>query len=164
MKKQKQNKNYSEKITVEELFTKLSNGDKSQLNYTDEHEIECQNTCRKLNIDKKRKMVGLDFEYIYNKCDKLNEYIENNNDSCSIGNYKVVVGGLNDDEIKYKELYVQEQIRLIIENVKSKPIDYFESYVNGVKHLKQEYKIHKNSQILMYDDDDEIATQASYNI
>ena len=110
MKTQKQNKKYSEKIIAEELFTKLSNGDKSLLNYTDEHEIECQNKCRKLDIDKKRKMVGLDFEYIYNKCDKLNEYIENNNDSCSIGNYKVVVGGLNDDEIKYKNCMFRNKL------------------------------------------------------
>ena len=61
-------------------------------------------------------------------------------------------------------MYVQEQIRLILENVKTKPIEYFESYVNGVQHLKQEYKIHKNSQTLMHDDDDEIAIQASYNL
>jgi hypothetical protein len=164
MKNQKQNKKYSEKITAEELFTKLSNGDKSLLNYTDEHEIECQNKCRKLDIDKKRKMVGLDFEYIYNKCDKLNEYISTNNGSCRISEYKVIVGGLNEDELKYKQLYVEENIRLILEDVKLKPIEYFESYVNGVKHLKQEYKIHKNSQILMHDDDDEIAIQASYNL
>ena len=164
MKKQNKNKIKSEKITAEELFTKLSNGDKSLLNYTDEHEIECKNKCRKLSIDKKRKMVGFDFEYVNDKCDKLNEYIENNNDSCSIGNYKVAVGGLNEDELKYKQLYVEEKIRLILEDVKSKPIEYFQYYVNGVKHLKQEYKIHENSQILIYDDNDEIETQASYNL
>ena len=164
MKNQNQNKKYSEKITAEELFTKLSNGDKSLLNYTDEHEIECQNKCRKLDIDKKRKMVGLDFEYIYNKCDKLNEYIENNNGQCSISHKKIVLGGLHDSEIKYKQLYVEEQIRLTLENVKTKTIDFFESYVKSVKHLKQEYKIHENSQILIHDDDDEIVTQASYNL
>ena len=119
---------------------------------------------QKLSIDKKRKMVGFDFEYTYNKCDELNEYIENNNESCSIGNYKVVVGGLNEDEMKYKELYVQEQIRLILEEIKTKPIKFFESYVKSVKHLKQEYKIHENSQILRHDDDDKIAIQASYNL
>ena len=50
------------------------------------------------------------------------------------------------------------------QNSYRRTIEYFESYVNGVKHLKQEYKTHKNSQILMHDDDDEIAIQASYNL
>ena len=109
-------------------------------------------------------MVGFDFEYVSKKCDKINEYIEDNSDSYLCGNYKVIIGGKSEYELKYKELYVQEQIRLILENVKTKPIEYFESYVNGVKHLKQESKIYENSQILVHDDDDEIAIQASYNL
>ncbi len=152
---------------INEIKSALNNIDvdnKQKINMHDEHEIECKNKCKKLSIDKKRKMVGFDFEYTYNKCDKLNEYIENNNDSCSIGNYKVVVGGLNEDEFKYKDLYVQDKIRLILEEIKTKPIEFFESYVNGAKHLKQEYKIHKNSQILMHDDDEEIANQAWDNL
>jgi hypothetical protein len=152
---------------INEIKSALNNIDadnKKPINMFDEHEIECKNKCKKLSIDKKRKMVGFDFEYVNDKCDKLNEYIENNNGSCSIAKYNVVVGGLNDDEIKYKNLYVEEQIRLILENVKTKPIEFFESYVKSVKHLKQEYKIHENSQILIHDDDDEIAIQASYNL
>ena len=160
----KLNKKTPEPTEPQQAIDDLFKDNKSELNHIDEYIMECKTKCIKLSTDKKRTMVGFDFEYIYNKCDKLNEYIENNNGSCSIGNYKVVVGGLNEDEIKYKELYVQEQIRLILENVKTKPIEFFESYVNGVKHLKQEYKIHKNSQTLMHDDDDEIAIQASYNL
>ena len=141
-----------------------SNDNKKQTSWYDKYEQECKNKCRKLNNDKKRKMVGFNFEYIYNKCDKLNEYIENNNGQCSISHQKIVLGGLHDSEIKYKQLYVEEQIRLTLENVKAKPIEFFESYVKSVKHLNQEYKIHENSQILMHDDDDEIAIQASYNL
>ena len=164
MKKQIQNKKRSVDNAFENKVNELFKNDKQNFSVIDEHEVECKNKCKKLSYDQKRKMVGFGFKYIHHRCDELNEYIQNNNGSCSIGNYKVVVGGFDEDEIKYKELYVQEQILLIIENVKSKPIHYFESYVNGVKHLKQEYKIHENSKILMYDDDDEIATQASYNI
>jgi hypothetical protein len=160
----KLNKKLPEINEIKSSLDESSNDNKKQTSWYDEYEQECKNKCRKLNNDKKRKMVGFDFEYTNNKCDKLNEYIENNNDSCSIGNYKVVVGGLNEDEMKYKELYVQEQIRLTLENVKAKPIEFFESYVKSVKHLNQEYKIHENSQILMHDDDDKIAIQASYNL
>lgn len=160
----KQNKKQQETNELKSSFDSLFKDNKKQSTYIDEYTMKCKTKCIKLSTDKKRKMVGFDFEYIYNKCDKLNEYIENNNGSCSIGNYKVVVGGLNEDEIKYKELYVEDKIRLILEDSKTKPIEYFEYYVNGVKHLKQEYKIHKNSQILMHDDDDEIAIQASYNL
>jgi hypothetical protein len=160
----KLNKKPNETNELKSIFDSLFNDNQKQSTHTDEYEMECKTKCIKLSIDKKRKMVGFDFEYVYQKCCNLNEYIENNNGSCSIGNYKVVVGGLNEDEIKYKHLYVEEQIRLILENVKTKPIEFFESYVNGVKHLKQEYKIHENSQTLMHDDDDEIAIQASYNL
>jgi hypothetical protein len=160
----KLNKKLSEINEIKSSLDESSNDNKKQTSWYDEYEQECKNKCRKLNNDKKRKMVGFDFEYIYDKCDKLNEYIQKNNGQCSIGNYTLTVGGLHDSEIKCKDLYVQDKIRLILEEIKTKPIEFFESYVNGVKHLKQEYKIHKNSQILMHDDDDEIANQALDNL
>jgi len=161
-------KKLNKKLTkINEIKSSLddsSNDNNKQISWYDEYEQECKNKCRKLNNDKKRKMVGFDFEYIYNKCANLNQHISNNHGQCSIGNYTVIVGGLHDSEIKYKQLYAQDKIRLILEDVKTKPIEFFESYVKSVKHLKQEYKIHENSQILMHDDDDEIAIQASYNL
>ena len=160
----KLNKKLPVQTKLQQNIDYLLKYDKSEFTYFDKHEMECKTKCQKLSVDKKRKMVGFDFEYVNDKCDKLNEYIQNNNGQCSISHQKIVLGGLHDSEIKYKELYVKDKIRLILENVKTKPIEYFESYVNGVKHLKQEYKIHKNSQILMHDDDDEIAIQASYNL
>ncbi len=149
---------------IKSEFNNIDADNKKQINMFDEHEIECKNKCKKLSIDKKRKMVGFDFKYVNDKCDKLNEYLSKNNGSYSIGEYTVIVGGLNEDEIKYKQLYVEDKIRLILEDSKTKPIEFFESYVKSVKHLKQEYKIHENSQILVHDDDDEIAIQASYNL
>lgn len=160
----KLNKKLPVQTKPQQAIDDLFKDNKSELNHIDKYIMECKTKCQKLSVDKKRKMVGFDFEYVNDKCDKLNEYIENNNGQCSISHQKIVLGGLHDSEIKYKQLYVDDQIRLILEDLKSKPIEYFESYVNGVKHLKQEYKIHKNSQILMYDDDDEIAIQASYNL
>ena len=164
MKKQIQNKKRSVDNAFENKVNELFKNDKQNFAVIDEHEVECKNKCKKLSYDQKRKMVGFGFKYIYHRCDELNKYIENNNGSCSIGNYKVVVGGFDEDEIKYKELYVQDKIRLILEEVKSNPIEYFESYVKSVKHLKHEFKIHENSQILMHDDNDEISIQAHCNL
>ena len=160
----KLNKKPQETNELKSIFDSLFNNNEKQSTYINEYAIECKNKCLKLSTDKKRKMVGFDFEYVSKKCDKINEYIEDNSDSYLCGNYKVIIGGKSEYELKYKELYAQEQIRLILENVKTKPIEYFESYVNGVKHLKQESKIYENSQILVHDDDDEIAIQASYNL
>ena len=152
---------------IDKINSALNNIDadnKLQINMFEEHEIECKNKCKNLSIDKKRKMVGFDFEYVRNKCDKINDYLVKNSDSYLDGNFNVIIGGKSEYELKYKEMYVEDKIRLILNDLKAKPIKYFESYVNGVKHLKQEYKIHKNSQTLMHDDDDEIAIQASYNL
>ena len=160
----KLNKKTPEPTKLQQGIDDLFKDDKSELNHIDKYIMECKTKCIKLSIDKKRKMVGFDFEYVYQKCCNLNDYLSKNNGSYSIHEYKVIVGGMNEDEIKYKQLYVEDKIRLILEDSKTKPIEFFESYVKSVKHLKQEYKIHKNSQTLMHDDDDEIAIQASYNL
>ena len=160
----KLNKKTPEPTKLQQTIDDLFKDDKSELNHIDEYIMECKTKCIKLSIDKKRKMAGFDFEYVYQKCCNLNDYLSKNNGSYSIREYKVIVGGMNEDEIKYKQLYVEDKIRLILEDSKTKPIEFFESYVKSVKHLKQEYKIHKNSQTLMHDDDDEIAIQASYNL
>ena len=75
----KLNKKTPEPTKPQQAIDDLFKDDKSELNHIDEYIMECKTKCIKLSTDKKRTMVGFDFEYIYNKCDKLNEYFQHRN-------------------------------------------------------------------------------------